>query len=343
MFDVLATRHDLKKEGYRRNLESGLSHERLKDYFAAFCSRTYQNNQFSFSYSSLKNSISNLLLKSSYENERRIDPGKLIEDYVSAVCMLYKEGETYYFVHRSFQEYFCARSLVKQRDTKLKDLVEYFDNGANNGPGQYLLDSFFLPFLYELRPEKVEEHIFLPFLERLLLKCENGLGYWSYVILMYEDFRYEHFNIGAMYEDQEYETYSVPKSYLLYFILHQYVKRRWARKPELNQYEEYIENEYAYFKIEDKTVMSTIDQIKAIYEHTNRLNEFYEHPPEIVGYIVEIPTKELYDRREELPLLIAEFEDDQFRLKVEYEELKRIKKAMRQRISFTSNDFVEII
>ena len=336
VFDVLVARHDMKKGGYRRRPESGLTHTRLKAYFAAFCSMTFQKGELSFFRSQLIDYFSALLHRSGKPNEQEVNPEKLLEDYVSGICMLYKEGEKYYFVHRSFQEYFCACSLLKQRPEKLKDIREHFDD---DGLIRY---DMVLSFLYEKDPLKVEEWIFLPFLEQLLSQCENEKGYWTYVTLMYPKFHYE--IVEDDYRKEGPNIYiSDPDSFLLEFIFSLFPPQGVVEKPDLLQYDDYIDAVYTRIMIDGESAFTTMDQAKLYYEEQGRLNEFDDDPPPFLGYHIAIPTEELYNMRDEMPQLIAAFERDDFKLKAEYESLKLICEEMKRRVSFHTEDFVEII
>ena len=337
IFDVLATRHDLKKDGYRRRLESGLSYERLKAYFAAFCSMTFWDGELSFSRSQIITIFNGLLSKSTKPEEQSIDPNKLLEDYVSGVCMLYKEGEKYYFVHRSFQEYFCACSMLKQRPSKMREFSKRLEGDE---PLRY---DMVLSFLYEKSPEKVEEYIFLPYLQHLIAFCEEGKGYWTYVFLMYPKYHYERFDENVFGEDREISYMSRPRSYFLDFLFRQFPLTGHCGKPQLNQYEEYVKGYYTQITVDGKPKFTTMDDAKLLYEEQGKLSEFYDNPPPKIGYHVSIPTKELYEMRNELPELFAEFERDDFKPKMEYESLKQIKEQIQSRTEFQSNDMVDII
>ena len=87
---------------------------------------------------------------------------------------VYKEGEKYYFIHRSFQEYFTAVYFASGFDAKLINVGKFFDtNGARN------YDKTF-DMLYDMIPRKVERFIFMPYLEKLLAG-KGRKAYWSFI------------------------------------------------------------------------------------------------------------------------------------------------------------------
>jgi len=93
---------------------------------------------------------------------------------------MYKEGEKYYFIHRSFQEYFTAVFFSTQMDDTLGKTGEFFEQQPNRLYGDRTFD-----MLYDMIPEKVDRHIFLPFLERLWKRCDESRGYWTFLVAMY--------------------------------------------------------------------------------------------------------------------------------------------------------------
>lgn len=41
-------------------------------------------------------------------NDKKTTANDFLEDLCANLCLMYFEGNTYHFMHRSFQEYFCA-------------------------------------------------------------------------------------------------------------------------------------------------------------------------------------------------------------------------------------------
>ena len=101
-------------------------------------------------------------------------------DLTQNLCIMYREGDNYGFIHRSFQEYFTAVYLMSGYDSNLKDVGEYFEdvNGGRNY-GDKTFD-----MLYDMIPDKVEHFIFLPFLEEKFSKWKDSDPdeiYWNYL------------------------------------------------------------------------------------------------------------------------------------------------------------------
>ena len=104
-FETLFRRHDASKAGmYRRKMHTDLAMDEFQRIFSYFCARTYVNEQFSFSEVTLLSTLREGV--SYYEIEA--NPEYILKDLIESICLLIKDGLSYRFVHRSFQEYFAA-------------------------------------------------------------------------------------------------------------------------------------------------------------------------------------------------------------------------------------------
>ena len=77
------------------------------------------------------------------------------------------------FVHRSFQEYFCALHLSREREDLYPDILTFFINHPQRVKYDYTFE-----MLYDLDESKVERLIYVPFLEELFDKNRNGRFYY---------------------------------------------------------------------------------------------------------------------------------------------------------------------
>ena len=105
-----------------------------------------------------------------------ISPHEFILDLTENLCIMYREGNTYYFIHRSFQEYFAAVHFSSQYDAKLTKIGNFFETMPNRTYTDKTFD-----MLYDMIPEKVERFIFLPFLTNLISEYEKqgDEEYWD--------------------------------------------------------------------------------------------------------------------------------------------------------------------
>lgn len=201
-FLALSKTHDASKGAYKRTLKTGLSIDVFSDYFAEFCFRSYREEKFELSYMDFVKYLSEI-----NKNKASVMVDDFIFDLCSNLCVMYNESGKYYFSHRSFQEYFCALFLSKQKDKFISRLGDFFEKRE-----RFVLGDRTLYMLYDMIPDKIEEYVFVPFLSNLFEKCDNADGYWTFLEEMYPVIFYEHGDVKR-------HRVNVPKSALLYFII----------------------------------------------------------------------------------------------------------------------------
>ncbi len=158
-FVTLYNVHDATKDSYTRDIRSSLGCEDFKLVFSYICFKSYFKDQFQFSETELRDYIQ--MAKEKFDTLNfSIDDFQ--EDLTQSVCMVVKEGLTYHFSHRSFQEYFAAWytcKLVDEIQSKL--LLSWIKESPS-----VLYDSYFT-MLFNLQSEKVNKIIICPILKEL--------------------------------------------------------------------------------------------------------------------------------------------------------------------------------
>lgn len=142
-FKTLFHKHDALKEQYDRSRKSSLVVDEFEKVFSVFCLKTYVQEKTEFVYNEIIGSIKDALR---YEN-RSVSPEDFLFDIEEAVCLLMKEGPSYFFVHRSFQEYFTAVFLATCAETIRDEFIDhvstrYWDN--------------VLPMLFDMASAQIE-------------------------------------------------------------------------------------------------------------------------------------------------------------------------------------------
>lgn len=156
-FETLYSKHDATKGGYKRELKSKLDCDAFRKIFSYFCFMTYFKGETRFSYDDLFELFTKIrsIIKVSFVIEDYID------DLINAICLLYKEGLSYQFTHRSFQEYFTAIFLRGLSDDNMKKTgIALIQNDEQRVANDAVFD-----MLYDMCEEKVEQNILLPILE----------------------------------------------------------------------------------------------------------------------------------------------------------------------------------
>ena len=128
-FRTLFHKHDALKEQYDRSRKSGLAVDEFEKVFAVFCLKTYVLEKLEFTPAEILKNIKDALL---YE-QSDTKASDFLFDIEEAICLFVKEGNSYFFVHRSFQEYFTAIFLSTCAESIRDEFIEqvssrYWDN-----------------------------------------------------------------------------------------------------------------------------------------------------------------------------------------------------------------------
>lgn len=213
-YETMARLHDASKGAYVRPMHTNLSPEDFAVYFAEFCARTYKNEVLEFTTQTFAAYMT--------ESMNHINRGTLktkaatkdfLLDLTDNLCIMYKEGDKYYFIHRSFQEYFCAVYFSTRMDDKLKKIGDFFESQQTI---QYSDKTF--DMLNDMIPERLDKYVFLPKLKSLWQQCDSGNGYWTFLEEMYPAIYHQEGNVGDCYETE-------PESFLYNFIVNETLNR----------------------------------------------------------------------------------------------------------------------
>ena len=128
-FEALYQRHDAHKGGvYKRGHYARLPLDEFERVFSAFCYITYINGKIEFSDSRLTSFFREALSFCGM----KVDAPLVVKDATESVCLIQKDGLDNVFVHRSFQEYFCAMFLSTYRGSSAFEVIDRAFNRSNN-------------------------------------------------------------------------------------------------------------------------------------------------------------------------------------------------------------------
>lgn len=198
-FETLYTKHDATKGGYRRELKTKLDFESFRKVFACFCFITYAKGKTELSYEDMREAF----LKVQHITNTSFSIEAVIDDLSHAVCAIYRDGLTYHFTHRSFQEYFTALFLKELPDENMKKISLKLVEADEKRVSQ---DNVF-SMLFDMCTERVEQNIILPILEEVEKDYTTTDKYDFY----YEKFPFS-FKLVDDYPDREKEILLVKTS-----------------------------------------------------------------------------------------------------------------------------------
>lgn len=318
---VLSRRHDALKDGYSRELKTGWKYDKFADYFAFFCTATYRDGKVSFDYIDMEKYFKLLVKKYKLTG---VSVDDFIYDLTNNLCLMYMDGMQYSFIHRSFQEYFCAKFFNSQLDEQLTKVIPVFDQDNTTKKGDTALQ-----MLYDMKPKAVALYMFLPYLEQLIEKCERGDGVWTFLETIYPDYEMAD---GDCEPDEDSRT---PSSNLYAFILDSYnLEMDVPFFDELEQYSYFIEETYVY--------REDIKQDDLDYHVPSDYEEMYGEP-EVTGHVYKLEWERINNNRGLYGNLARAIESEDSAFVKEYEAIKRLRDELREKAkpSDDSADFLD--
>lgn len=323
---AMASEYDAKTKRMTRPFFTGLNEKTFQKYFAEFCALTYSDSKYEFD--------RDLMLDYFYQvvedNRLNIDPELFIKDVTEKLCLIYKDGGVYEFIHRSFQEYFAAyyylSMLSTDRDTVVETLKELDEKIKNDET---------LSMMYGMDERSMEKYVILPFLEKMFAHNNDEEDYKDYLRRYYPLIEYV---TGELDEDMCSNDNQL--SAMFWFIKQQYhidhdclsnefeYEERYA-----DDYEEYFwleERWFTYYENDDEGMrLVTAGEIPSTYFEAHGITSSDEID-EWKGYLCEIDVEECLKPNRHNEAAYDIIMEDTFPLKKEffsfkslYEELKK--------------------
>ena len=318
-YKALSQSHDALK-GLKRSSQTGLTADDFAEWFAEFCARTYYDEKYDFYDHEFTNYFNSLSMHGKHP-ELSIDAKAFRDDLCDNLCLMYFESGKYHFTHRSFQEYFCAVYFSKQKDRTLEGVGEFFDNMRSRN---YADKTFSM--LYDMIQPKIEEYVFIPYLQKLFQECDSGDDYWTFLETMYPQIEFTSGDTDAVPEIS-------PSSFIYEFIRNNYFDIEYDCD-SLPREEAFIRSRYAYINDDGNEELVDVDEIDYEYE------EEYGKPEE-VGWLYEIDIANLREKKYLYKETLAALEDDGFCLKREYKAARECLKNLLDKQKPTGHNFFD--
>lgn len=150
-FDVLFYKHDATKgTAFKRKFATDLTIDDFRNVLAAYSSFTYLDIGPTMDRSEAVSAAKKSLQLCRFDER----PQDFVSDLCLSVSILIKEGDHYSYIHRSFQEYFCAVFLSTQYMPRWGELVEKI---ATEKPADSVIH-----LLRDINRNKYEKEFLLP-------------------------------------------------------------------------------------------------------------------------------------------------------------------------------------
>ena len=337
-YETMSRLHDATKGSFQRPLHTQLTPEEFSKYFAQFCARTYRDEVLEFDLR-LFTTYMNKVLHNAKAEHQSIASRDFLLDLTDNLCIMYREGERYYFIHRSFQEYFAAVHFASEYDANLTKVGNFFETMQHRSYSDKTFD-----MLYDMIPEKIERFIFLPFLEKLIADCVGSNAddeYWEFLERIYPSLYYEEGTTGE-------SVFNEAQSFLYQEIIqtkdlkeaddldnHEWPKEiydlpttMWvsAYHNFLNYeaYEKYPDPDLIPEKMLEETVV--VDEAELPYKYSD-----YFGNPDSEGITVEIDVCELRKNPHRYTAIRRHMEQPDFPLLHEYQNVKNYLEELKER------------
>lgn len=336
-YETMARLHDASKGSFKRPLHTKLTPEEFAKYFSQFCARTYKDEILEFD-SRLFNAYMNKVLKTAAPEHQNIPPRDFLLDLTDNLCIMYREGEQYYFIHRSFQEYFAAVYFASEYDANLSKVGSFFEKMKNRSYTDRTFD-----MLYDMIPEKIERFVFLPYLENLIFDCvqKEKDEYWEFLERIYPYLTYEEGDTGEsdfieansflykciirdknLEEASELECYGWPKQ--IYDLPTKVWVEAYSEFLEYDAYDKFTDPDSIPDQLLDILTMTTVDELP--YKYIDYFGE-----PDHVGISIEIDIYELRKNPHRYIEIRHHMERPEFPLLREYQNVKKYYETLKER------------
>lgn len=184
-------------------------------------------------------------------------------------------------------------------------------------------------------PEKVEEYVFLPYLQKLFAKCDAENGYWTFLQELYPEIVYEVGDVGSSYIND-------PASFIYNFMTRLYNLQEVVGPGELPTFDDLIFEKW--YQLDDE--YSEIDH--HYHGQSIRKDQIpHDYPvefgdPEEVGYALAFKVKDILRDAEYYAELLEKLDDDNFSLKTEYIAVRGYMERLQAKQNTDSEDIFDL-
>ncbi|MBL1225862.1 NACHT domain-containing protein [Enterococcus sp. BWR-S5] len=193
-FKVLYEQHDAAKLSYQREYRSKFNEEQMLQFFSAFCFITYFHSNAQskeFSEETISTYVRLIIKNYSWVNQKaEFSEKDIIYDFKVCLCLLYEEGQNYYFVHNIFQEFFAAYHIYQLSERGKKSFLSKYilsSNGKLFSNVRLFTTTF--DYIYELdafkNTKSLDLEILLPLIESVE-NSENFIDFHHYFIYTFD-------------------------------------------------------------------------------------------------------------------------------------------------------------
>lgn len=305
VYEAMSEKYNSSSGRGTSSLFSKISPERMLDYITIFSFRVQYDNKNSFTEEEIDYYLKDIRANNSAYSES-FTSTTFIKDLEKKLCLFYKDGLKYRFIHRSFQEYFCALFFSRQTDNKLPLISKFLDKAkrehgmmiSRDGKWYFNFDYYddnILDMLFDMIPDRMEQHVFIPLLHKWL--DYKGTDDQRFIHFLWRAFGSIRYSIGGCDDS----TTNPPLSELYELIADQNI---FSNEPEDGfsdvNFAEYDEFRLNYYRFIPHAYEENCGHLETIEEND------LEEGEEPFGALYEADMKIVLDNIESYELLVTD-------------------------------------
>ena len=319
-YRAMATRHDGLK-GITRNFSTGLNEREFQKYFGQFCADSYADYNLKFSQDLMERYLEKVIR----DNGLKTDVDMFIKDITEKLCLIYRDGDEYRFIHRSFQEYFAAYYFTTLMDDEYKDVFEVLTS-----LDQKITSDETISMLCGLDQNRFERYVVIPLLEEIFAFNNDEEDSKNFIKKYYSEIEYVTGGLDNEMANNELK-------YAMYkFVASYYHIKEDIYGSAFDWDESWADRTEKYYTIDDyrentNGSMETVDE-SSMRRYTDSDGEPYEGV-EIVeeGYICTVELGRAVSGLFENKAIWDIIFDDSFSLKTEFNASKKLLEKLREK------------
>ena len=189
--------------------------------------------------------------------------------------------------------------------------------------------------LHDMIPEKVEEYVFLPYLQKLFAKCDAEHGYWTFLMELYPELTYEVGDANAGYIND-------PTSFIYNFLSREKGFQTYIDMSHFPCVDEFIFEKWVvlddeYSEIDSGYHGQVIKQDRIPHDYPSDWDE-----PTVVGYSCAFEVATVFADPLEYLELTSRLEDEDFDLVKEYKAARAYMEELMAKQSTDSEDIFDL-
>lgn len=326
-YEAMAYEYDSRTKRLSRPFFTKLNEKTFHKYFSEFCGLTYADSKYYFSRDLMLDYFNQVI----EDNGLSTSPEMFEKDITEKLCLIYKDGDVYEFIHRSFQEYFAACYYLSMLTTQ-KDIVQETLSELD----EKIKEDETISMMFGMDSDSTEKYIILPFLEKMFSEKDDEKNYENYLLKYYPQIEYV---TGDLDEDMC--GNDSQKSAMFWFIKKQYDIDYGYLSGEFEYIVDYADDYEQYFWLEERWFgyssnggnmrLCTKNEVPSRYLEAYHLNDTDDIESD-TGFLCAIDVEGLINgnsHNESARWVI--FEQDNFRLREQFNQFKSLFEELKEK------------